>query len=94
MAGEPMSGRRPVGKITAIIPPTKSGAPDRFIQVGVVWPTKSGKFICYLDVEPVCWKDPFVQRTLLIELNEDARRSQPLDEDDPEPLPEGADVPF
>lgn len=44
---------------------SKSGK-TLWVQVGPVWRTKDGDLQLQLEAEPVAWRDPSVQRTVLI----------------------------
>lgn len=61
------SGNRPIGKACAILSDKITGGQAKFIELGPVWKTKTGKLMLTMEVEPLAWKDPFVPRTILIQ---------------------------
>ena len=61
------SGSRPIGKACAILSASSTGGQPKFIELGPVWYTKTGKLMLTMEVEPLAWKDPFVPRTILIQ---------------------------
>lgn len=60
---------KPVGDVYAVITDgrrTESGKADAWVKVGPCWETKDDGFSFILEAEPYAWRDPRVEKRLVM----------------------------